>query len=277
MAIFDLSGFSNRGFFYSNAQPGMVGLVGATGPGRLMSAGVRWLASDALRLGQSASFWSHVFVVLDRQRTPSGWHITIIESTIVNRFHRTPESRRSAGASCWNGPQISTLICRDAQGNLVGGEGRKRVRLYIDDEFTPNVALVDLKLQADVLAQCRFNAFRLLSDRRSYFKREIVGLLCAALDDKLTVPNPMDMSGLNCTAFVRACLDDLVPAFHAIDVDQHNTFPEHLYQAALDADYDVYQIVREQAPTGLTGRSARLILSAMQFAWLFKQVPKFRV
>ena len=270
MPVTDCTEISNRDFFYSLARPGMVGLVGAAGPGRLMSAGVRWLAGGALRLGRPASYWSHVFLVLDRQRTSSGWDVTIIESTIVNRFHRTSEGRRLPGFPGWNGPQIARLIHRDAHGRPKGAKGRKRMRQYIDDEFTPNVALIDLELKGENLAQCRRTAHRLLNDRHTYYKREIVGLVCAALNDKLMVPNPLDMSGLHCTAFIRACLDDMVPAFSAIRANPRNTFPEHLYQAALKADYDIYQIVRERLPTGMTGLSSRMILQTAQLFWTFK-------
>lgn len=268
MAIAEFPHLSNAEFFYHYTQPGMAGLLGASGPGRLMSTGVRWLAGDALRLKQPASYWSHAFMVLEKERTPKGWHVKIVESTIVNRFQRPNESTKMPRNARSNGPQVSTLFWEDEGGNLLGPSDRKRIRQYIDAEYTPNVALIDLGLNDAQLARFRGIARELLSSRQSvYMKRGILGLLCACLDDKLTIPNPLNRSGLNCTAFVRACLDDIIPAFRDIDADRRNTFPEHLYQAAIKSGYDVYQIIREPNPTGLTGLSSRAILSVMKQAW----------
>ena len=270
MPVRDLPHLSNEAFFSTYAQPGMLGLIGATGPGRLISTGVRWLASDALQLDQPASYWSHAFIVLDRKRISTGWNVSIVESTIVNRFHRTIGGQQ-LHKTHWNGPQVSALITKTNCGGVKGSAGRKRVRQYIDDEFTPNVALVDLNLHKDALAFLRKKALALRTHKHMYYKLEILGLICAALDDKLAVANPLDRSGLNCTAFVRACLDSIVPAFQAIEANQRNTFPEHFYQAALQSDYVIYQIIREVTPTGLTGLSSRTLLSIMRKAWSFKQ------
>jgi hypothetical protein len=272
MPVYDLPHLTNQEFFYEYTRPGMLGLIGGTGPGRLMSTGVRWLASDALMLNHPASYWSHVFIVLDRKQTRTGWDISIIESTIVSRFHRTLEGKRLNKAH-WNGPQISTLIRKADCGRATGGDGRKRVRQYIDDEFTPNVALIDLRFNEKALATLRKKAMALLANKSTYYKREILGVLCAALDDKLAMPNPLDKSGLNCTAFVRACLDPLVPAFRAIPANQRNTFPEHFYQAALP-EFDIYQTIRETAPAGLTGFGSKAILSVMRKVWRYKSTPQ---
>lgn len=243
---------TNLDFFLQHAHPGMVGLVGAEAPWRVMPSLIRSLGGWLLKGGEDSA-WSHVFLVLDRGEDETGaLVVTLAESTVVGPLQRSDGYVSHPGFPRWNGPQVSRLAIRRPDGDVEGQPDRLPVRRYSDDTYTPNVCLVDPGLtpaQWDV-ARRRCQEL-LLDDSIDYGSMELVGTFWSTLKGRLGEANAFDSEDLFCTAFLRDCLDPHVPALQSLGVHPSNTYPEHLYQAFLKAGFPRWELVRSPTIPGL--------------------------
>lgn len=250
MPVETVQGISNAEFFLRYAKPGMLGLLAAAD--RLMPDIIRRVtgleeAGGSGRPSLTASLWSHSFVILDRVEQGGDTKITLVESTRIPRAHRSEAGRDAPGDPDWDGPQRSLLVCRTPQGVTFGQPRRKALRQYVSDVYTPNVALVDLRLSPAQVQQLQHDAVASLRPDRRYPVWELVGVLVQALRKDLAHASFLDSDDMFCSAYVRSLLGPLVPEIRALPVAEANTTCQHLYQA-LHGPYHVRQMIRSPSP-----------------------------
>ena len=260
---------TNLDFFLAHAQPGMIGIIGAEASWRIMPSLIRALGGWLIKGGKD-SHWSHVFLVLDRAIDEHGADvITIVESTVIGPLQRTEHYMAHPGFPRWNGVQLSRLAIARPDGDVEGQPDRLTVRRYSNDEHTPNVCLIDLGLSdaqwQGVARKCRDI---MADDSIDYGSLELVGTFWSTLVGRLDDRNALDSEDLYCTAFLRACLDDVVPALGNLEVHPSNTWPEHMYGALVSAGYPVREIVRSTSIPVLHRIPCRIACELLdEFGW----------
>lgn len=247
-----LSRISNAELFFSEARPGMLGLLAAAAPGRVLPDLIRWATGQKSLGGRGEpSLWSHSFLILDRRVAFGVEEILIAESTWIPAHQRSAPD--IAGAPDWDGPQWSVVVARPAgmAGPVTGQDERRSLRRYRSDLATPNLALIDLGLSAKDVATVQERAWASFGEREGYGTSELLGTVIAGLNGTMDQPNLFDSPNVFCAAYVRDLLAGLVPELDNLFVHPSNTTCEHLF-LALRHRCRLRGVVRSASPLART-------------------------
>ncbi len=196
-------------FFTEHYKPGAIGLVGTRDT---IGMAIRE-AQRAVTLDQSASLWSHCFILGDMRLDRRGDHDSLTRSPYLF------ESDLKVNA-------FKPQLRNGAQENWIGKWCKEEVE---------NAAVIDLGLSDDERDMVLASALQLVDEQVLYPIQELLGTWWAIITERQWRKNPLDdRNAMYCSSFVRYCYKEADRDFLDSSVAVSNTTPEDIAKAAGD-------------------------------------------